>query len=145
MSVFSMAKNFFGVEESYADELPTREAIPINSRQGFRPAVVSRSKKAQFVDMTEIFTINVTSYQGDAGRIGEQYRDGKTVIVNLGDMSPAEARRVIDFIMGLTFALEGEARRVTEKVYLLAHAGVSIEGEDSAEDAQEADQLYIRP
>ena len=144
MSVFSMAKNFFGVEDSYADELPTREAIPINSRQGFRPNVVSR-KKAQVSELNEIFTIDVSSYQGDAGRIGEEYRDGKTVIVNLGDIAAAEARRVIDFIMGLTFALDGEARRVTEKVYLLAHAGVSIEGESSNEVEADVDQLYIRP
>ena len=144
MSVFSMAKNFFGVEESYVDELPTREAIPINSRQGFRPNVVSR-KKAQVSEFNEIFTIDVVSYQGAAGRIGEEYRDGKTVIVNLGDIAAAEARRVIDFIMGLTFALDGEARRITEKVYILAHAGVSIEGESSNEVEADVDQLYIRP
>jgi len=126
MKVMSIAKNFLGFGDDQYDEMPTREAIPINSRQGFRPALVSR-KKAVVSDMTEIFTIDVTSFNNDAARIGEEYRDGKTVIVNLGDVSVADARRVIDFMTGLTFALEGEARRVTEKVYLLAHAGVSIE------------------
>lgn len=143
MSVFGMAKNFLFGDGNY-EELPTREAIPISSRQGFRPAVVSR-KKAVVNDMTEIFTIDVSSYAGDAARIGEEYRDGKTVIVNLGDINSADARRVIDFITGLTFALEGEARRVTEKVYLLAHAGVSIEGETSNESSADVDELYIRP
>ena len=145
MSVLSMAKTFLGFDDAAHDELPTREAIPINSRQGFRPTVVSRNKKALVNDVNDIFTIDVSSYAGDAGRIGSEYRDGKTVIVNLGEMALPEARRVIDFITGLTFALDGEARRVTEKVYLLAQAGVSIEGESSSEEASEADSLYIRP
>ena len=145
MSVVSFAKNFFGIEEGQHDELPTREAIPITSRQAFRPNAVQKSKRTQVYEMNEIFTIDVSSYQGDAARIGSEYRDGKTVIANLGDMNATEARRVIDFMMGLTFALDGEARRVTEKVYLLAHAGVAIEGESSAEANTEVDALFIRP
>lgn len=145
MSVVSFAKNFFGIEESLSDELVTREAIPINSRQTFRPSIAQKNKRSQVSELNEIFTLDVTSYQGDAARIGVEYRDGKTVIVNLGEMNTTEARRVIDFMMGLTFALDGEARRVTEKVYLLAHAGVAIEGETAAEDSREADALYIRP
>ena len=145
MSVVSFAKNFFGIDEPQHDELPTREAIPINSRQSYRPSSAQKNRRAQVFEMNEIFTIDVTSYQGDAARIGSEYRDGKTVIVNLGDMAAIEARRVIDFMMGLTFALDGEARRVTEKVYLLAHAGVAIEGETAAEANVEADELYIRP
>jgi cell division inhibitor SepF len=145
MSFVSTTRAFFGLDTAPSSDLPYREAIPISSRQGFRPTVVPRSKKTMVTDMTEIFTIDVSSYQGDAARIGEEYRDGKTVIVNLGDIASTEARRVIDFITGLTFALEGEARRVTEKVYLLAHAGVSIEGETSSEPADNVDSLYIRP
>jgi cell division inhibitor SepF len=145
MSLVSMAKNFFGLDESDShDELPMREAIPISSRQGYRPAPVTKSRKSAVYEMNEIFTIDAHSF-ADAQRIAEEYRDGKTVIVNLGELSDIESRRVVDFISGLTYGLHGEPRRVTAKVFLLAHNGVSIEGETAAEADSVGDELYIRP
>ncbi|MEO0024067.1 MAG: hypothetical protein RL196_508 [Actinomycetota bacterium] len=142
MGVFSMAKNWLGWDEVYDDELPVREAIPINSRQAVRPTVVARSRKPQVSEVNEIFTIDVRSF-ADAQRIGEEYRDGKTVIANLGDLE--DGRRIVDFMSGLVFALNGSSRRVTSKVFLLSHAGVSVEGDTAAEDNSEVESLYIRP
>ena len=145
MSLVSMAKNFFGLDESdNHEDLPMREAIPISSRQGYRPAPATKSRKSTVYEMNEIFTIDARSF-ADAQRIAEEYRDGKTVIVNLGELSDIESRRVVDFISGLTYGLHGEPRRVTAKVFLLAHNGVSIEGETAAETDSAADELYIRP
>ena len=52
-------------------------------------------------DLSRIVTVHPTSYN-DALGIGEAFRDGLPVIVNLSDMPEDEARRIIDFIAGLT-------------------------------------------
>ncbi|WP_431946521.1 cell division protein SepF [Actinacidiphila sp. bgisy167] len=55
----------------------------------------------------------------DARGIGELFRDGVPVIVNLTAMEPADAKRVVDFAAGLTFGLRGSIDRVANRVFLL--------------------------
>lgn len=76
-------------------------------------------------DLSRIVTVHPTSYN-DALSIGEAFRDGLPVIVNLSDMPEDEARRIIDFIAGLTFALHGFAERVTNRVFLLSPQSIEV-------------------
>lgn len=70
-------------------------------------------------DRRRIVTVHPRSYS-DALGVGESFRDGIPVIMNLTDMDDAEARRIIDFAAGLTFGLQGEIERVTTRVFLLS-------------------------
>jgi len=51
----------------------------------------------------------------------------KTVVLHLGSMDPEEAQRVIDFVSGGVFAIDGQSERLGETVFLFAPALVSIE------------------
>lgn len=70
-------------------------------------------------DRRRIATIHPRNYS-DALQVGEFFRDGVPVIMNLTDMDDAEARRIIDFAAGLAFGLHGEIERVTTRVFLLS-------------------------
>lgn len=65
-----------------------------------------------------IATVSPESFR-DARGIGEMFRDGLPVIVNLTAMDPADAKRVIDFAAGLIFGLRGSIDRVANRVFLL--------------------------
>jgi len=65
-----------------------------------------------------IATITPDSFR-DARLVGELFRDGVPVIVNLTAMEPADAKRVVDFAAGLTFGLRGSIDRVATRVFLL--------------------------
>ena len=65
-----------------------------------------------------IATVSPESFR-DARGIGEMFRDGVPVIVNLTAMDPADAKRVIDFAAGLIFGLRGSIERVANRVFLL--------------------------
>lgn len=80
-------------------------------------------------DVSEIHTVEATSYE-DSREIALNYRAGTPVIVNMGAMSEADSRRLVDFMLGLRWGLEGHLRRVTNKVWLLTPNGVDINGED---------------
>ncbi|GAA2512334.1 cell division protein SepF [Streptomyces gobitricini] len=62
----------------------------------------------------------------DARSIGELFRDGVPVIMNLTSMEPADAKRVVDFAAGLTFGLRGSIERVATRVFLLTPADTQI-------------------
>ncbi|MBT2477087.1 cell division protein SepF [Streptomyces sp. ISL-94] len=62
----------------------------------------------------------------DARGIGELFREGVPVIVNLSSMDPGDAKRVVDFAAGLTFGLRGSIERVATRVFLLTPADTQI-------------------
>ncbi len=68
----------------------------------------------------------------DARAIGELFREGVPVIVNLTAMEPGDAKRVVDFAAGLTFGLRGSIERVATRVFLLTPAAYKVLSGDSA-------------
>ncbi|MEU9702033.1 cell division protein SepF [Streptomyces sp. NPDC047981] len=73
----------------------------------------------------------------DARGIGELFRDGVPVIVNLTAMEPSDAKRVVDFAAGLAFGLRGSIERVATRVFLLTPADTQIISGDPAARAQD--------
>ena len=83
-------------------------------------------------DLRRIVTVHPSTYN-EARVIGESFRDGVPVIVNLTNMSESDARRMVDFSAGLVFGLHGAIERVTPRVFLLTPASVEIDGGEVAE------------
>lgn len=72
----------------------------------------------------------------EARQIGEEFRAGTPVIMNLTEMSDADAKRLVDFAAGLIFGLFGSIERVTNKVFLLSPRNVTVSAEDKARIAE---------
>jgi cell division inhibitor SepF len=72
---------------------------------------------------------------GDAQKAAEDLKDRRPVIVNLEKTDDDLARRVIDFISGVTYALNGFYERVGDKVFLFTPANIVITDEDEIEPA----------
>ena len=85
-------------------------------------------------DLRRIVTVHPSTYN-EARVIGESFRDGVPVIVNLTNMSESDARRMVDFSAGLVFGLHGAIERVTPRVFLLTPASVDIDGGAIAAEA----------
>ncbi|MER5969999.1 MULTISPECIES: cell division protein SepF [unclassified Streptomyces] len=79
---------------------------------------------------TRIATVTPDSFR-DARAIGELFRDGVPVIVNLTGMEPSDAKRVVDFAAGLTFGLRGSIERVATRVFLLTPADYQVVSGDA--------------
>lgn len=94
----------------------------------------STPKNVAASEMNEILTVHPRQYR-DAQVIAESFRDGIPVIINLSQMSDADARRLIDFASGLSQGLFGKIERVTAKVFLLSPSHVVVSGDHDAEGA----------
>ncbi|SDD18878.1 cell division protein SepF [Glycomyces harbinensis] len=82
-----------------------------------------------------ITTLHPTTYN-ECRTIGERYRDGTAVIMNLSEMEQADAKRLVDFAAGLIFGTRGSFERVTNRVFLLSPPHVQVTAEDKAKIAE---------
>ena len=79
--------------------------------------------------LSKITTLRPKDYS-EARTIGERFRDGQPVIMDLVSMENADAKRLVDFAAGLAFALRGSFDKVATKVFLLAPADVDVSAEE---------------
>jgi cell division inhibitor SepF len=86
-------------------------------------------------DLARITTLHPRTYN-EARTIGEHFREGTPVIMNLTEMVDSDAKRLVDFAAGLIFGLRGGIERVTNKVFLLTPANVEVTAEDKARIAE---------
>ena len=125
--------------------IPTMaEPRPARPEVAVRPAATAVAERpaptvkvaAPASDVYRITTLHPRSYT-DARRIGEEYREGVPVIINLTGMDDSDAKRVVDFSAGIVFGLRGTIERVTNKVFLLSPANVDVGAEARAQIAQD--------
>ena len=98
-----------------------------------RPASVQTGVVAE---LSRITTLHPRNYN-EARLVGENYRDGTPVIMNLSEMDDNDAKRLVDFAAGLIFATRGSIERVTNKVFLLSPPNVAVSAEDKERIAED--------
>jgi cell division inhibitor SepF len=108
---------------------PVEKAAPVTPLH--RPAVV---RQPAVGPVSEILTVHPKQYR-DAQTIAENFREGIPVIINLSQMSDADARRLIDFASGLSLGLYGRIERVTSKVFLLSPENIAVSGDGAIAQA----------
>jgi cell division inhibitor SepF len=105
---------------------------PLESRRAASVAVAATTTLASHPrtdDVSRIITVHPRTYN-EARMVGEHFRDGVPVIMNLTDMEDVDAKRLVDFAAGLIFGLRGSIERVTSKVFLLSPHDVTVAAED---------------
>ena len=119
--------------DSEPSSVPARDAVspvPGLATEYRQPAVVR-----QATDLARITTLHPRTYN-EARTIGEHFREGTPVIMNLTEMVDSDAKRLVDFATGLIFGLRGSIERVTNKVFLLSPANIEVTAEDKARMAE---------
>ncbi|HWB70586.1 MAG TPA: cell division protein SepF [Egibacteraceae bacterium] len=141
---------YLGLVEDYEDEyadLPPEEPQPARSVESpvrSEPSNVRRispprsaepeplaqpSSAVRPVQSAKVHVTNPTTFN-DVEEVGERFRNGIPVIMNLAGASEATAKRLLDFASGLIYGLEGRIERVGERVFLLTPLGVDVSSEE---------------
>jgi cell division inhibitor SepF len=109
---------------------PVRQPASVTPLETRRPAATTSSApEPRTADVSRIVTVHPRTYN-EARTIGEHFRDGVPVIMNLSQMEDPDAKRLVDFSAGLIFGLHGAIERVTSKVFLLSPQNVKVAAED---------------
>jgi cell division inhibitor SepF len=122
------------------DERPQARGPEYDPAESGRPTPVAnlaerRRPTAVVAELSRITTLHPRTYN-EARTIGENFREGVPVIMNLSEMDDADAKRLVDFAAGLVFAVRGTIERVTAKVFLLSPPNVSVAAEDKQRIAE---------
>ena len=115
------------------DRAESRPAPVADLTERRRPQPAAQASTV--AELSRITTLHPRSYN-DARTIGENFREGVPVIMNLSEMDDADAKRLVDFAAGLIFGVRGSIERVTNKVFLLSPPNVSVAAEDKARIAE---------
>lgn len=121
----------------WAGDPPVRGALAVDPLRELaaRTAAPEAAPGPDVHPMSRITTLHPQNYY-EARSIGEHYRDGIPVIMNLTSMEDAEAKRLVDFAAGLAFALRGSIDKITTKVFLISPANVDVTAEDKRRMAE---------
>jgi cell division inhibitor SepF len=124
-------------EQPRLEQEPARPVANLSERR--RPAATRETQAPRptttVAPMSRITTLHPRTYN-EARVIGENFRDGVPVIMNLSEMDDTDAKRLVDFAAGLVFSVRGTIERVTNKVFLLSPPNVSVTAEDKQRIAE---------
>jgi len=115
MSVFSKIGSFFSIrddeEEFYDDESGSARVVPLSAagRRG----------------NNQVSVFSPRSYQ-DVVEIADSLRNRQVVIVNLQNADRSLLQRVVDFMSGVAYTLDGKIQKLAESIYLVVPAGVVV-------------------
>ena len=139
---------WFGEGDEEEEEEPSFSSVP--PPDGTRGA--SRARKNGASPLLQVhqhrggqITKRMPKTLADAQKAAEDLKERRPVIVNLEHTDDEVARRVIDFISGVTYALSGFYERVGDKVFLFTPANIIIAEEDEAEPTDKGPFLEDRP
>lgn len=112
---------------------PTQRLTPLRTTATRGALAMDQRRMAMLFDegspLSKITTLRPKDYS-EARTIGERFRDGTPVIMDLVSMDNADAKRLVDFAAGLAFALRGSFDKVATKVFLLSPADVEVTPEE---------------
>ena len=116
-------------DEAYEDDRVSEHTAAVTPLPSRPTSVASVVRDPDMGSLTRITTIHPRTYN-EAKAIGESFREGTPVIMNLTEMDDADAKRLVDFAAGLVFGLHGSIERVTSKVFLLSPEAVEVNAEE---------------
>jgi cell division inhibitor SepF len=131
-----------GYDGRYADQPPVAVAKPTrrelrDARQAGTVAHLDDRRRGvpaaatSVAELSRITTLHPRTYN-EARTVGENFREGIPVIMNLTEMDDSDAKRLVDFAAGLVFATRGSIERITSKVFLLSPPNVTVAAEEKA-------------
>lgn len=131
-------------EEEEIEETPRRNTRGIFNKQE-RDYSQLRSMQTKVIPMetavsSSKMVITEPSCYESVEEIGEYLKDKKSVIINLENVSKEEARRILDFLSGAAFMIDGTIQRVSNLIYLMTPRNVEIQ-DDTKKDEYKQQKL----
>jgi len=114
-SILKRAKGFFGLEE---DE-------DLGGRQMDMGSLINEKKVERPKGDFEIVVYEPKVYE-DSLSISTQLRNRKPVVINLRHLEPSEGTRLIDFVCGTAYAIDGHMLKIGENLFIFVPSNVLL-------------------
>ena len=98
------------------------------SGSGFSGQVLNMSSSSSISNKQEVVLFRPNSFN-DTSKAADDLRSRKAVIVNMENVDKAMARRVVDFLSGCVYALDGDVKKIAQSAYLFCPHNMDIVGD----------------
>ena len=103
------------------------KVVDFNSAMSARENLMTNNNNTvKNIIKSKITTVRPKNFDDDAKVIADCLREDVPVIINLEDTSPEHARRIIDFALGTTYAIDGDVQQVSEYVFVCTPKTVMV-------------------
>jgi len=134
--IFNKILNLIGLEETVVEENPEADEHEAEERDQVQeleePSFWSRQRKGKVVNIHTSSYVKVVIYQPvsfeDTQTIINNLKSRKPIVVNLEALDMPLAQRVLDFISGAVYALDGTIQKVSRGIFVLAPSNIEIVG-----------------
>ena len=132
MGFWNQFKTFLDPDDGYqvVEEEMYEEGNDSSNVQEYRrtPSNVVSFQQAQHnKKVSKIFVMEPSVYT-EAERIADALLKGEAVIINFRKMEVADAKRVIDFVVGVTYAINGDVQQIREDIYICSPPNYQVQG-----------------
>lgn len=121
-----------------------QEAAPAASTAAAAPTTSSSSFSGQVLNMSsgkqEVVLFHAKTFD-DAAKASDELRRRKAVILNMENVDKALTRRVVDFLSGSVYALDGSVKKIAQSTYLFCPHNMDVVGD--LENIQAEAESYI--
>ncbi|HCS75824.1 MAG TPA: cell division protein SepF [Clostridiales bacterium] len=127
--------NFIGLEENIEEESMEEMQEEMNEHQRdelIESSFQTKNKKGKVVNIHQSSYVKVVVYQAltydDTQNIIDNLKSRKPIIVNLDSIEQDLAQRVLDFLSGSVYALDGTIQKVSRSIFVLVPSNIDIVG-----------------
>ncbi len=131
-------------EEELAEPAPVNSAAPVPPRPAAPRAVSKNALPRQAAKPYTMVVVSPKSYS-DAEKIGDHLKAMRPVVMNMEKTDADEAQRIVDFVQGIMFALEGQINQISESIYLCAPNNMSVSRENFAAFTADPTAIHDAP
>ncbi len=118
----------FGFGSSPLMSTPSSSASTGTTSGGFSGTVLNMNSSSSSSNKQEVVLFRPNSFN-DTSKAADDLRSRKAVIVNMESVDEAMARRVVDFLSGCVYALDGDVKKIAQSAYLFCPHNMDIVGD----------------
>ena len=144
-SIFRRAKAFIGLEEE------GEEGAKYGGQQLDMSTVLKGKRESKGEPGYEVVFYEPKVYE-DSLNISTHLRTGSPVVINLKHLDPTEGTRLIDFVCGTAYAIDGHMMKIGETIFLFTPNSIAINsaeekaslGEELAFEQEKRESFFSR-
>lgn len=126
--------SFIGLEDADDDELMEEEERPAQKpaprprtrRDAMRPASAGEGMSPRDIPADMRMVVFHPVAYDDAQSIADNLKSGKPIIVNMEELDGGTAQRVLDFLLGAVYALDGTISKISRGIFLVAPKNCNV-------------------
>ena len=139
MELFKNMKEFF-FPSDVPEQVPTQQSQDIPPVTSIEEQMAGREAGSNIVNIQATAQLQVVLVKPevftDAKAIADHLISRKTVVLNLETASPENRRRIIDFLVGVSYAISGSLKPVANLTYIITPYNVGFIGDDLAAELE---------